>query len=109
MKNTKYIIILLTVAVLAFMSGLFLGRYHYDGTISALVEQKSPSAGKVDLNNGTMDELCLIPGISEIMAQRIIDYREENGPFDSIEELCQVSGISETRLEELRGYIKVGD
>lgn len=107
MKNSRYILLLITVAFFAFTLGMFLGRSHYDGSISVLVDQKSPTSGKIDLNNGTIDELCLLPGISEIMAQRIVDYRQKNGPFRSVEELCNVSGISKDRLKELRNYITV--
>ena len=109
MKKPQFIFILITVALLGFMSGLFLGRYHHAGTITAQTEKEASSFGKVDINNGTIDELCMIPGISELMAQRIIDYREEHGPFHTAEDLCNVSGISQTRLKELIAYVKVGD
>jgi competence protein ComEA len=62
---------------------------------------------KVNLNLATADELESLPGIGEVLAQRIIDHREGNGPFTTVEELLEVSGIGEARLEDIREEVTV--
>ena len=46
-----------------------------------------------------------LPGIGEVFAQRILTYREKNGPFASLDELGNVPGIGPARLEELKDYL----
>lgn len=55
----------------------------------------------VYVNSATSDELQTLPGIGETTAQRIIDYRTENGPFASLEDLDNVPGIGPSTLETI--------
>jgi competence protein ComEA len=61
----------------------------------------------VNVNTATLDQLETLPGIGEVLAQRIVDYREENGPFGSVEDLLDVSGIGDATLAELEPHITV--
>jgi comEA protein len=63
----------------------------------------------VDINTATSKELIAIPGIGEVLSKRIIDYREKNGPFKSLEDLVKVKGIGEKTLEKIKPYIKIGN
>ena len=64
--------------------------------------------GKMDVNRVTVTQLCYIPGIGEVTAQKIIDYRDANGPYQSLDELLNVDGIGPKKLEELSVYLTVG-
>lgn len=61
----------------------------------------------IDLNNAGSKELQKLDGVGPAYAERIIEYREKNGGFDSIDELVNVKGIGKKRLENLRPFIKV--
>ena len=70
-------------------------------------EKQSPQ--KIDLNRAEAWLLEALPGIGEVLAQRIIDYRDENGPFKRMEDLLQINGISKGTLEKIKDYITVSD
>ncbi len=65
------------------------------------------SLGKVNINVALTEELMTLPGIGEVLAQRIVAYREENGPFERIEDIQNVSGIGEKKFEAIRKFIVV--
>lgn len=64
--------------------------------------------GLIPINTASPEELETLPGIGPKLAGRIVAYREENGPFTTVEELCEVSGIGEKVLEKIRARIVVG-
>jgi competence protein ComEA len=55
----------------------------------------------LDLNSATAEELAALPGLGPELAERIVDYREVNGPFVSVDELADVSGMTPGRLDRL--------
>lgn len=79
------------------------------GGESAPPSRFAEPAGKININTATTEELDTLPGIGPALAQRIIDYREANGSFKSIEGIIGVSGIGEATLEKIRDLITVGD
>jgi competence protein ComEA len=63
--------------------------------------------GKLDLNRATAGDLDELPGIGPVLAQRILDWREANGPFTAVTQLREVSGIGERRYEQLEDLVAV--
>jgi competence protein ComEA len=70
-------------------------------------EEQAPQ--KIDINRAEIWLLEALPGIGEVLAQRIVDYRGRNGPFRRIEDLLNVSGISSATFARIRDYITVSD
>lgn len=63
--------------------------------------------GKINLNTATKEQLKTLPGIGEVTAQKIIDYREQNGGFSSVEDLKKISRIGEKTIEKFKDKIEV--
>lgn len=69
-------------------------------TVEATEKTTEAEIGKVNINTATVEELSQLELIGEKKAQAIIDYREENGRFRTVEEIMNVNGISVTILEK---------
>ena len=81
-------------------------------TDDGLLAPRSPpgtAAGRfpVDVNRAEADELTELPGVGEVLATRIMTYRETHGPFGTLEDLLDVPGIGEGKLAGLRDYAVV--
>jgi competence protein ComEA len=68
----------------------------------------SVSDAKVNINTATASELEALPEIGEVTAQRIIAFREANGPFHSVDDLVQIQGISTRTVDSLRDLVTTG-
>ena len=81
--------------------------------VTVRAEQKLPQEAllpeltPLDLNTASAEELAELPGIGPELAERIVSYRRENGPFTQVEEVCGVSGIGEKTLEKFRDRVSV--
>lgn len=62
---------------------------------------------KVNINTATKEELKTIPGVGDVTAQKILDYREQNGRFSSIEDLKNIDRIGDKTLEKMKDKIDV--
>ncbi|WP_404329342.1 helix-hairpin-helix domain-containing protein [Mesobacillus maritimus] len=81
-----------------------------EGGVVGLNQQASstgPGAGKVNLNTATTSELETLPGIGPAKSSAILEYRESNGAFKTIEDLKSISGIGEKTFEKLKDLITV--
>jgi competence protein ComEA len=61
----------------------------------------------IDLNRATADELDALPGVGPAIAQAIVDYRDQHGPFATVDDLLDVRGIGEAKLEDIRPRVHV--
>jgi competence protein ComEA len=71
------------------------------------VKATAANPGALNLNLATAAQLDAVPGISPAMAQKIIDYRQQQGPFTVVEELKNISGIGEATFTKIKPYVLV--
>ena len=104
--------------------GLFLGRNPAGGSVTVSVPARQASAAApeetqtepsaqaaslpVNINTADAAELAALPGIGEVLAQRILDYRRVYGDFSAVEQLTNVEGIGEGKLETILELITIG-
>lgn len=73
------------------------------------VEEVRPDPSPLDINTAPAEALTGLPGIGEELAARIAAYREEHGPFETVEDLTNVPGIGQGKLAALEGLVTVED
>ena len=64
------------------------------------------AAAVVNINTASVQDLTMIPGVGEITAQRIVDYRSEHGKFLTPQDITRVKGIGEKTFNKMKDYIK---
>jgi len=104
--------LLLTLAFLAAASWTAVQdrRVGAPETYAVRTERRDTAAEKsrIDVNTAAAEELEQLTGIGPALAEAIVRYRAEHGPFQSAEELLRVSGIGEGKLEAIRDEITLG-
>jgi competence protein ComEA len=76
-----------------------------DAGSAAEVEE---SRVRININTATAEELEALPGVGEVIAGRIVAYREENGPFRSADDLIHVEGIADRAIDDMRELVTTG-
>lgn len=109
MKNSAaYTLLVVGAVLIAVIFGFFLGR---NSTYSPVVISKLPTqtqpSGLLNINTATQEELMTLPGIGEVLSQRIVAYREANGLFSHLSDLTLVEGIGLDVLEKLIDHATV--
>lgn len=115
--KSEYGLLILTVVFLLVISGVFwrVGPKPSSADYTVTTERTAvgvtpaagpeTAAGQVNLNAASAEELQSLPGIGEVLAARIIEYREQSGPFACPEELMAVKGIGESLFDAVSGRI----
>ena len=116
MKKGGHPLLVFFVCALCLLMGIFIGRNQrkeYEILSPNTQIQSAPSVQTeesylLDINTATATQLQELPGIGAVIAQRIVDYRNANGVFQSIEDLMNVEGIGEKKLQAIEELIKAG-
>ena len=116
-KYIPLIMIMVTVLFVGTASGFMIARHTSDTTIilakhwlkgvEATETVLPETLGKININIAPLSQLCLLPGIGETTAQKIISYRENVSLFKYIEEIMNIDGISNSKFENIKDYIIV--
>lgn len=83
-----------------FLTGVMLVVFTFAGFVYA-------GQGQININTATADEFQLLPGIGEATANNIVEFRNANGPFSSVDDLIKVKGIGEAKLKAIRDFAKL--
>ena len=110
-KSAFWCLLLICCSCIAFTGGFFIGRNH--NRTPVLVSQipavtGSSSAEKLNINTATLEQLQTLPEIGPELARRIIDYRENHGPFQKVADLANVDGIGAKTLDAILDHITTG-
>jgi len=94
-------------APLADGTQILVPREGQEGVAPPPVTGGAVAGGLINVNTAAATELEELPGVGEVIAQAIVDYRTENGPFTTVDELIDVSGIGDATLENIRDLVTV--
>ena len=70
-----------------------------------MTDKEEMKPGKININTANAEELMQIPGIGESTAVNIIDYRNKNGDFKTLDQLKEVQGVGEKKYEKMKDML----
>jgi len=102
--------LILVILIFIFVSGtIFQEKYFINKTKHDEINSRKYGVQIININSASYEEFLTLPGIGPTKAKAIIDYREQNGYFSSIEELINVNGIGESIFSKIKDRIKVDE
>ena len=86
--------------------------FGFAGVLPATVSAAESPAAQVSvepihLNNATAEQLQTLPGVGPALSERIVSYREEHGPFQTVDQLAEVKGIGAAKLAKLKEQLTI--
>lgn len=127
-KDSAYTLAMVTFVFAALLFGILIGRGLDDNRVlfdlpdgytsapTVSVDETKPSQEtnittgiKININTATIEELNALPGIGPVLAQSVIDYRAENGPYRDVSDLLNVHGLGQKTLDKILEYITAED
>ncbi|MGB7055811.1 MAG: helix-hairpin-helix domain-containing protein [bacterium] len=105
MKRREVIVLLILISTLIAINAVNFIRKEKLRQSTCLVTEE----GKLELslNRVSVEELCDLPGIGPVLAERIIRYREQRGRFESLDELKRIKGIGDKLYNKISPYVKL--
>ena len=88
-------------------SRLLIGLLMLAGLALATGNLAAAAEGKVNINSAGIEELALLPRVGEVVAARIVEFREANGAFEATEDLMLVKGIGERTFELIEPHVSL--
>lgn len=117
-KKGSLVFLLIFAIFLGFVGGMLVGRQSKSAYTIAISQEETVNhdedvinnfeKGKININTASVELLQSLPNIGKTLAQRIVDYRVENGVYSSVDELLNIEGIGDAKLNAIRPYITIG-
>lgn len=102
-NDQKFLAFALICAVIGFSGFVFFDTTREEQR----VPQHQAPVFQVDLNTAQKEELLLLPGIGEVLAERIIEHRTQYGPFTASQEIVNVKGIGPKKHEKIDPFLVI--
>ncbi len=101
-QERKFVVIIMIIFIMGAAVQLLFKR-----DIAPVRWVKSVRNFKININTARADQLQMLPGIGATLAQRILDYRKQNGSFKELEDLEDVDGLTEKRFGRIKELIEL--
>ncbi len=108
LKHALKLFLVATIAIIVVaLFGVYPPLYQNEYTPASTQPFVKNVSNKINVNTAPFWELMLLPGIGEEKSQAIIDYRTENGEFETVDEMMDVHGIGPKTLQELEDMVVI--
>ncbi|MBN1687937.1 MAG: helix-hairpin-helix domain-containing protein [Candidatus Omnitrophica bacterium] len=107
MRSKMRVLQLTLLVTLIFGSFSMMGLNPLEAAQRPVAQGQAAVSGPVNINKAGLEELQAIRGIGPALAERIVQFRKDNGPFETLEDLANVRGIGGAKLQKIKSQISV--